>query len=55
MDIFLDGQRSSLKADEIPLDWIAAIGIYLGPSTTPVAFGISRCGVVAIWTKRPGS
>lgn len=54
MDIFVDGQRSSLKVDEVPLDRIAAIEVYSGPATTPAAFGMSRCGVVAIWTKRPG-
>lgn len=50
MEVFIDGQRTSQKVDEIPLTWIAGIEMYPGPSTTPPAFGNGRCGVIAIWT-----
>jgi hypothetical protein len=50
MDLYVDGQRSTLKVDEVPLEWIAAIEVYSGTATTPPAFGQSRCGVIAVWT-----
>lgn len=50
MDIYVDAKRTSLKVDEIPLTWIAAIEVYGSPATTPTAFGVGRCGVIAIWT-----
>ncbi len=50
MCVVVDGDRSALKVDEIPLRSIAAIEVYSGPATTPVEFGQGGCGVVAIWT-----
>ena len=48
--LWVDGMRSRLGIDEIPLDDIAAIEIYAGPATTPAKFGAPPCGVVALWT-----
>lgn len=50
MDIFVDGRPTSMKVDEIPLWWIAGIEVHGSAATTPAAFGVARCGVVAIWT-----
>ncbi|MBI4421897.1 MAG: carboxypeptidase regulatory-like domain-containing protein [Gemmatimonadetes bacterium] len=50
MDLYLDGLRSTLKVDEVPLYLIAAIEIYASGATTPTVFGRGRCGVIAIWT-----
>ncbi|MBI4502613.1 MAG: TonB-dependent receptor plug domain-containing protein [Gemmatimonadetes bacterium] len=50
MDVFMDGQRSTQRPDEVPLFWIAGIEMYSGPATTPSVFGNGRCGVIAIWT-----
>ncbi|MBI4421896.1 MAG: hypothetical protein HY560_13815 [Gemmatimonadetes bacterium] len=54
MDVWVDGTRSSLTVDEIPLSWIAGIEVYSGLATTPPGLGHGRCGVVAIWTTRAG-
>jgi len=35
MDVFVDGMRSSLSVDEIPLSWIAGMEIYNGLAQTP--------------------
>jgi hypothetical protein len=50
MEIFLDGQRTALKVDEIPVNWIGAIEVYSGLATTPPGLGAGQCGVIAIWT-----
>lgn len=54
MEVWVDGMRTSLRPDEVPLRWIAGIEVYNGLATTPAAFGAGRCGVVAIWTTRAG-
>lgn len=54
METWVDGIRTSLKVDEIPLNSIAGIEVYNGLATTPPEFGAGRCGVVAIWTVKPG-
>lgn len=54
MEVWVDGMRSSLKVDEIPLPWVAGIEVYTGLASTPPGFGSGRCGVVAIWTTRVG-
>jgi hypothetical protein len=50
MEIYVDGMRSTLKVDEVPISWIGGIEIYSGLATTPPGFGNGRCGVIAIWT-----
>jgi hypothetical protein len=52
MEIWVDGGRSTLRVDEIPVDLIAAVEVYGGTSTTPTAFGQGRCGVIAFWLRR---
>lgn len=52
MEVFVDGMRTSLKVDEVPLSWVAGIEVYSGLATTPPEFGHGRCGVVVIWTTR---
>ncbi|MSR07747.1 MAG: carboxypeptidase-like regulatory domain-containing protein [Gemmatimonadetes bacterium] len=54
MDIFVDGMKSSLPIDEIPLTWIAGMEVYNGLAQTPPQFGHGACGVIAIWTTRAG-
>jgi hypothetical protein len=54
MDVYVDGMRSSMKVDEVPVSWVAGIEVYSGLATTPPEFGHGRCGVVAIWTTRAG-
>lgn len=54
MEVWIDGVRSTLGADEVPLSWIAAIEVYTGLAQTPAAFGHGQCGVIAIWTTRAG-
>lgn len=54
MEVWVDGIRSQLGVDEVPLTWIAAIEIYSGLAQTPPQFGHGACGVVAIWTTRAG-
>lgn len=51
LEVWVDGERSAIKMDEVPVAQIAGIEIYNGPATTPPAFGAGHCGVVAIWTK----
>jgi hypothetical protein len=51
MEVWVDGERSMIKIDEVPVAQIAGIEIYNGPATVPPAFGAGHCGVVAIWTK----
>jgi hypothetical protein len=51
LQIVLDGQRSSLQIDEIPVAWIAGIEVYTG-STAPPMFSHGACGVVVIWTDK---
>jgi hypothetical protein len=51
MTVWLDGARTDLRIDEIPVRTIAALEVYSGPATTPAAFGSGHCGVVAIWTR----
>ncbi len=53
-DIFVDGKRSQMAVDEIPVQWVAAVEVYAGPATTPAQFGQRPCGVIAIWTTRAG-
>ncbi len=50
LEIFVDGRRSTLKVDEVPLSLVRGIEIYSGPSTTPAMYGRGICGVVGIWT-----
>ncbi|MBI4502603.1 MAG: hypothetical protein HY700_15765 [Gemmatimonadetes bacterium] len=50
MTIYVDGMRSSLRVDEVPLSWIGGIEVYSGLATTPPGFGNATCGVIAIWT-----
>lgn len=50
MELFVDGARSTLSVDDIPVRTIVALEVYSGPATTPTAFGAGNCGVVAIWT-----
>jgi hypothetical protein len=50
MELYVDGMRSSLKVDEVPLNWIGGIEVYSGLATTPAGLGNGRCGVIAIWT-----
>lgn len=54
MEVWVDGVRSPFELDMIPVDWIVGIEIYSGPATTPPAFGMGPCGVVAIWTTASG-
>ena len=54
MDVFIDGMRSMLSVDEVPLTWIAGMEIYTGLAQTPPQFGHGSCGVVVIWTTRAG-
>ena len=54
MDVFVDGMRSSMSVDEIPLTWIAGMEVYNGLAQTPPQFGHGACGVIAIWTTRAG-
>ena len=54
MDIWVDGQRSAMKIDDIPVKHVVALEVYSGPATTPAAFGSGHCGVVAIWTTTGG-
>ncbi len=50
MEIYVDGLRSTMKVDEVPLHWIAGIEVYSGLATTTPGLGNGRCGVIAIWT-----
>src|SRR6185436_18226566 len=50
MDLWVDGVRSTLSIDDIPVRTIVALEVYSGPATTPTSFGAGNCGVVAIWT-----
>ena len=50
MELYVDGMRSTLKVDEVPLSWIGGIEVYSGLATTPADLGSGRCGVIAIWT-----
>ncbi len=50
MDVWLDGRRSLVELDEVPVKEIVAIEVYSGPATTPSMFGAGDCGAVAIWT-----
>ena len=52
MEVWVDGARSTLGVDDVPLAWVAAIEVYTGLAQTPAAFGHGACGVVAIWTTR---
>lgn len=52
MEVWVDGLRSQLTVDEVPLSWIAGIEVYTGLAQTPAQFGHGACGVVAIWTTR---
>ncbi len=55
MAIYIDGLRQAdMGIDEIPVEWVAGIEVYSGPSTTPAEFGVGWCGTVVIWTKRGG-
>ncbi len=54
MEVWVDGMRSSLAVDEIPLQWVAGVEVYTGLAQTPAVFGHGACGVVAIWTTRAG-
>lgn len=50
MAIWIDGERSTMQVDDVPVGSIIALEVYSGPATTPTAFGSGHCGVVAIWT-----
>lgn len=50
LDVWVDGQRSTLRVDDIPVRTIVGLEVYSGAATTPAAFGSGHCGVVAIWT-----
>lgn len=50
MDVWMDGQRTDMKVDDIPVRTIVALEVYSGPATTPAMFGSGHCGVVVIWT-----
>ena len=50
MTVYVDGMRSSLRVDEMPLSWIGGIEVYSGLATTPPGLGSGACGVIAIWT-----
>ena len=52
MEVWVDGMRSSMAVDEIPLSWIAGMEVYNGLAQTPPQFGHGACGVIAIWTTR---
>lgn len=56
--MWLDGQRApGMELDEVSLQDIEAIEIYVGPSTTPSQFSAfassSTCGTIVIWTRPP--
>src|SRR6185436_18636813 len=50
MELWLDGQRSTVELDEVSTKELVAIEVYSGPSTTPSMYGAGHCGVVALWT-----
>jgi hypothetical protein len=52
MEVWVDGHRSTVTVDEIPVDQIAAVEVYAGVATTPAALGQGRCGVIAFWLRR---
>lgn len=50
MGVWVDGERSTMQVDDIPVKSVVALEVYSGPATTPAIFGSGHCGVVAIWT-----
>lgn len=58
--VYLDGMKYELSPrgfDEFNTSLIEAVELYAGPAQVPGQFGGSdaQCGVIAIWTRRPGS
>jgi hypothetical protein len=55
--IWVDGQAAvGLEIDEIRAQDIHGIEVYHGASTIPVQFakgGLTQCGAIVVWTKRP--
>ncbi|MBI4501204.1 MAG: carboxypeptidase regulatory-like domain-containing protein [Gemmatimonadetes bacterium] len=50
LEVWVDGVRTAVNVDDVPVREILAIEVYNGPATTPTVFGSGHCGVVAIWT-----